>query len=215
MVHVELLQIEIQNLKDALDTSQKKAERYSQLGAFDHHRLANRTDWSVVSKLYDELEKLRRNICHDCKKKFVLGTVSLENPAPSLDNASAATSSAVPPIDKIDNSIPAISLSTSESISDIAVHTPVTNSGPEQSRISPKAESPKFSVEHNPEVKRTLALHLEHVFTHESRVLCVKISPDGQRMAVGSEYSEATNIYDMKSRSNVRSVSESLVSAPD
>ena len=35
--HVQLLQIEIQNLKDALDASVKKADRYCQLGAFHHH----------------------------------------------------------------------------------------------------------------------------------------------------------------------------------
>ena len=42
--HVQLLQIEIQNLKDALDASQKKANRYSQLGASGHCRSAIRTD---------------------------------------------------------------------------------------------------------------------------------------------------------------------------
>ena len=34
MADVQLLQIEIQNLKDALETSQKKSDRYFQLGAF-------------------------------------------------------------------------------------------------------------------------------------------------------------------------------------
>ena len=44
MAHVQLLQIEIQNLKDALDASQKKANRYSQIGASGHCRSAIRTD---------------------------------------------------------------------------------------------------------------------------------------------------------------------------
>ena len=44
MTHVQQLQIEIQNLKDALDASQKKANRYSQLGASGHCRSAIRTD---------------------------------------------------------------------------------------------------------------------------------------------------------------------------
>ena len=42
MAHVQLLQIEIQYLKDALDTSQKKADRYFQLGALDQRRSAIR-----------------------------------------------------------------------------------------------------------------------------------------------------------------------------
>ena len=37
------LQIEIRYLKEALVSSQKKADKYAQLGAFDR-RLANRTD---------------------------------------------------------------------------------------------------------------------------------------------------------------------------
>lgn len=41
MANVQLLQIEVQNLKDALDTSQKKADRYSQLGTFDHREISN------------------------------------------------------------------------------------------------------------------------------------------------------------------------------
>ena len=165
---------------------------------------------SVVTTLYDELDKLRSNICHECKKKFVPGSVSLEDSAPSLGligNASAATSSNVPPIDI---SVPATSLSIPETIPDANVDTPVTNSGPEQIQISPKAESPEFSVEYNPEGKRTLALHLEHVFAHEYPANCVKMSPDGQRIAVGFQGSGATIISDLKTRSNVRSVSECL-----
>ena len=39
MADVQQLQIEIQKLKEALDVSEKKADRYSQLGAFRHHSL--------------------------------------------------------------------------------------------------------------------------------------------------------------------------------
>ena len=38
MAHVQRLKIEVQNLKDALDTSQKIANRYSLLGVFDHRQ---------------------------------------------------------------------------------------------------------------------------------------------------------------------------------
>ena len=69
------------------------------------------------------------------------------------------------------------------------------------------ANRPEFSVKYNPEAKRALALHLEHVFIYESSAYCVNISPDGQRMAVGFQDSGATIISDMKTRSNVRSVS--------
>ena len=38
MANVQLLQIEIQNLKDALDASQKMVNKYSQLGMLDHRQ---------------------------------------------------------------------------------------------------------------------------------------------------------------------------------
>ena len=83
------------------------------------------------------------------------------------------------------------------------------NHDPEQTPSSP---DPEFSVEYNPEVKRALTLHLEHVFGYKSSAYCVTISPDGRRMAVGFEDSGATIITDMITRLNVRSVSEYLVS---
>ena len=236
MAHVQLLQIEIQDLKDALDTSQKKADRYVQLGAFDHHRLRNRTNCSVVTTLYDELDRLRRNICYDCKKRLeVPGSVSGPPPAisstsaplwrrifhtrphrlpsrPALDiSGSGRTSKS----EIFGSTVPNIALITSEIIPDAIA----PNSGPEPlaAPISPEPKSgpPEFSVEYNPEVKRTLSLRLEHVFAHEYSACCAKISRDGQRMAVGFQNSGATIISNMKTKTNVRSVSESLVSALD
>ena len=74
--------------------------------------------------------------------------------------------------------VPTISI---ETIPYTTVDTSLTNSEPEQTQMSPKAESPEFLVEYNPEVKRALALHLEHVFAHASPALCAKIRPDHDR----------------------------------
>ena len=38
MAHVQELQIEIQRLKEALDASERKSDRYSQMGGFDSHQ---------------------------------------------------------------------------------------------------------------------------------------------------------------------------------
>ena len=235
MVHVQQLQIEIQKLKEELDASQKKANRYSELGAYGccPFHCESGSLMSAVTTLYDELDKLRRNICHDCKKRLAVhGNVSGPAPAisststpfwrrvfqtrphrPALNIASGRTSS--PEISG--STVPTIALITSETIPDATADAPTTNSGPEPlpAPISPepKSEPPEFSVDYNPEVKRTLALHLEHVFAHEYPANCVKMSPDGQRIAVGFQDSGATIISDLKTRSNVRSVSECLFSS--
>ena len=52
----------------------------------------------------------------------------------------------------------------------------------------------------------TQALRLAHVFTHASPVVSMKISPDGQRMAIGISVSGKTIVNDLKTRSIVRSV---------
>ena len=112
-------------------------------------------------------------------------------------------------------------------IPDAASDAPTTNSSREQTPISsesdkesdkesePDSDPPEFSVEYNPAVKRALDLHLEHVFPHKCPAWSVKITHDGQRMAVGFKESGATIISDMKTRSNVRSVPECLVSSLD
>ena len=157
-----------------------------------------------MTTLSDELDKLRENICHDCKKKFVPGNVC---DPPSPGRIAATPSTDLPPTNNTNAAISASSvailLSTSETTPGTAVDTPAMNPGPE------------FSVEYNPEVKRSLALHLEHVFAHENPAFCMKISPDGQGMAVGFQNSGATIINGSKTRSNVRSVSECLAGALD
>ena len=171
-----------------------------------------------MKTLTDELDKLRGNICHDCKKKFVPGSVS--DPASSygrnavtpstsaIDNTSSSNSAT-------DSSIPVISFTDFERTPGATSDAPITDSIGKSTPISfesePYSEPPEFSVEYNPEVKRTLALHLEHVFVHEYPAYCANISPDGQGMAVGFEDSGATIITDMKTKSNVRSVSRCMI----
>ena len=180
-----------------------------------------------MTTLSDELNKLRSNICNDCKKRFVPGNVlnvsstststpfwrrmfrNRQHRLPSRSAVHMAGSSRTSNSAN-SSSIPTISLITSETIPGITVDTSTTNPGPEQTRISPKLERPEFSVEYNPEVKRALTLDLEHVFAYEYPAYCVKISPDGQKLAVGFRDSGEMIISDMRSRSNVRSVSEHL-----
>ena len=170
-----------------------------------------------MKTLTDELDKLRGNICHDCKMKLVPGSVSDPAPSPSRNVATPSTSgdnasSGSSAISAISSSIPSISLKTSETVPDTTIDISATNPA---EQIPPKVELPEFSVEFNPEVERILALHLEHVFAHEYPAYCANMSPDGQSMAVGFQYSGRTVIYDMKSRSNVWSVSKCLVSCLD
>ena len=193
----------------------------------------NRTDQSAVTTLYDELDGLRRNICYNCKNRLIVpGTTSGPGPASSPGfNASTAISSTSTPFwrrilqtrqrrlpsrpaldiagaghSEISSStVPTIALITSETIPDATADKPTTDSGREPTPISPepKSEPPEFSVEYNPEVKRVLNLYLEHVFTHESTARCVKMSPDGRRMAIGSS-GTATIINETKTKSTVR-----------
>ena len=49
----------------------------------------------------------------------------------------------------------------------------------------PKPEPPTWSVEYHPGSQRVLDLHLANVVTYKAIPYCVKISPDGHRVAVG------------------------------
>ena len=187
-----------------------------------------------MTTLSDELNKLRNNICHDCKKRLVPGSVSTPVPSTGPNPSTAASSTSAPfwralfkgrlPIrppsenagsgdtfnSETSNSIPNISLTAPETIFDPPVDTPVDS---EQTPISfpePESQRPDFSVVYNLEVERTLDLRLARIFTHDSP-FCMKMSPDGQRIAVGVLSLGKTVINDVKTGSNVRSVSECLV----
>ena len=65
-----------------------------------------------------------------------------------------------------------------------------------------KAELPKWSVEYHPEAKRILEFNLAKVITYSTRVYCVKISPDGHRLAIGLR-DGTTYLNDLKTGSNI------------
>ena len=66
-----------------------------------------------------------------------------------------------------------------------------------------RPDLPQWSVVHNPKVKQALDLHVAHVFTYETPVYCARISPDGQRIAIGLKDCGKTYINSMKTGSNV------------
>ena len=74
----------------------------------------------------------------------------------------------------------------------------------------PKPEPPKWSVEYHPEAKRVLEFNLENVITYSLSVLCVRISPDGHRVAIGLR-NGITYLMDSKTGSNIWLVSDRLV----
>ena len=157
---------------------------------------------STVTTLSDELDKLRDNICHDCKERLLPGTGGIS--IPTRQNASAFQGPQHAPMAKVtDNVSPIIS----ETIHHTTIDTPAMISGSEHNP-EPKSELPEFFVVYNPEVKRALDLHLMHVFTNESRAHCVKVSPDGQRIAVGFHDDGKAIISEVKTRLNIRSVFE-------
>ena len=75
--------------------------------------------------------------------------------------------------------------------------------------IEQRSQGPEWSVVYHPEVERALELHLAHTFTYDSELDCIKISPDGQRLAVGGD--GKTYLNELETGSNIWSVSAALV----
>ena len=65
---------------------------------------------------------------------------------------------------------------------------------------------PKWSVVYQPEVEKRLDLHLALSFAYDFSVNCVKMSPDGQRIAVGGSGNAYLN--ELQTGSNIWSVCE-------
>ena len=80
--------------------------------------------------------------------------------------------------------------------------------GPNEDIISSRqrTQPPKWSVIYNPKVGRALDLQLARVFTYDSPVNCVKMSPDGQRIAVGGH--GKTYLHELQTGSSIWLVSE-------
>ena len=84
-----------------------------------------------------------------------------------------------------------------------------TTSTPNEVVISSE-QKPKpshWSVVYLPEIDRAPQLHLAHAFTYDSPVMCVKMSPDGQRLAVGLSGNGKTYLNESDTGSNVWLVS--------
>ena len=80
----------------------------------------------------------------------------------------------------------------------------MTPTPPRKQRPKP----PEWSVVYHPKVRRALNLRLAQSFTYDSPVYCVKMSPDGRRLAVGGD--EKTYLYELETGSNIWLVSESF-----
>ena len=72
-------------------------------------------------------------------------------------------------------------------------------------------EPPKWSVVYHPEVKQALDLHLAHAFTYDSPVQSVKMSPDGQKIAIGLENEGKTFVNELRTGSSIWLVLEPQV----
>ena len=90
---------------------------------------------------------------------------------------------------------------------------PSTHSGSNKDIVSPEQETTpsNWSVVYNPDVEQALDLHLAHAFTYDSPLCCIKMSPDGQRLAVGLSAAGKTYINEFETGSDVWLVSEPLV----
>ena len=70
----------------------------------------------------------------------------------------------------------------------------------------PEDEPPTWSVEYHPEAKQVLELQLANIITYGSRALCVKMSPDGHKIAIGL-WNGTTHLNELKTGSNIWLVS--------
>ena len=138
--------------------------------------------------------------------------------SPSSDNPPRRDSSDSPALPRNDNT-------TSESLvpapcerqaGDTPSPSKLTPGSDEEAIIlsEPKAVSPTWSVEYHPEANRILDLQLANVITYEASVLCVKISPNGHRVAMGLK-DGTTYLNDLKTGSKIWLVSDYLNKSRD
>ena len=83
--------------------------------------------------------------------------------------------------------------------------------GPNIVSSAKEPEQPKWSVIYDPEVKQALDLHLAHTFKYDSPVRSVKMSPNGQTIAIGLENEGKTFINELRTGSSIWLVSTPLV----
>ena len=195
---------------------EKKIDRNAQLSmALQYCRIELTLLSFTVATLSDELDALRNNACKQepvfqrlhiqvLHTVLVLLTIHLlplfleslwrrvfqghQRFHPSADNPLPRGQSNPPAAPQNDNA-------TSESLSEAA------HFGP--SKL--KAE-PAWSVEYHCEAKRVLEFHLANVVTCGAVVVCVSISPDGHRVAIGL-WNGTTYLNESKTGSNIWLVS--------
>ena len=170
------------------------------------------------------MEDLHNNICQSCKKnlasrKFIAPQITI--PAGRGSTGVAALASAPfwrrvfqgrqRPRPAVDNVL-SIGLSRSQAASPNTIKSPPVPSAPaidpeDISSPKQKYEPPKWSVAYNPDVERALDLHLAHTFKYDSPANCVKMSPDGQKLAVGLRDNGKTYLCELRTGSNIWLVS--------
>ena len=73
-----------------------------------------------------------------------------------------------------------------------------------------RPDPPHWSLLYDPEVERALDLQLTHTFKYDSPPHCVKMSPDGQSLAVGLGGDGKTCIYELETGTNIWLVTQPL-----
>ena len=217
-------EIQVQVLRGELDTANKKVDRYVHLGSSVQGTC--RLDvlhWALltVASLSEELDNLRRGICHNCKKKFVpfyapiTSSTDGSGPSPTLWHPTVSSRQTQTPSSGLPYVFPEITggpsipirstileqnpiaLSrpyTSSSATPIPTHPPTT---PNNNEI--QSEQAGWSVSHNPNIKQSLQIDLVNTFNYTASVFCLKFSPDGKYLGVGLDRrSGKTHIYDVE-----------------
>ena len=207
------LDVEIQNLKRALAASEKKVVEFA-LSSASRYQICYIKLWTsplfTVATLYGELNSLKNNICQACKNKLA-PAIAISAPTADQSYTGASPSSLSSPLSQPchpESPSDSNSLSVSrepEAAHDLSPRT-LTHPGPDDDTIvaaKPQSLPPKWSPVYHPEVKRALDFQLAHLFAYGSRVFCAKMSPDGQRLAIGLAHDGGTYIYELKTGTKI------------
>ena len=173
----------------------------------------------TVASLSEELDNLRRSICHNCKKKFVPSYAPItsdgSDPLPMLwhptvnsrQTQTPGHSSGLPHVLTAITEGPSIPIcSTTLQQNPIILSRPHASSSATGMHLptSPNDDGIQFkqarwSVSHNPNIKQSLQIDLVNTFNFAASVFCLKFSPDGKYLAVGLDRrSGKTYIYDVE-----------------
>jgi hypothetical protein len=168
-----------------------------------------------VASLSEELDNLRRSICCDCKKKFVLCYApvpsSSHGPLAVLTEGSGrptqTASSDLPPVlptkaAAANTSIPIRSINPQRNQTNSTILAPPEASSsviPTPPSIRDEIKEPSWNVSHNPQIKAALHIDLVKTLTFTATAIFLKFSPDGKYLALGlGTGSGRTYIYDME-----------------